>query len=635
MGTKGNSHQHSQYEQAEHSPAGNQADAAANPLSEQLEESEQKVAEITLQKEDLNNTCENQADYIRELTAKIQTLQTDISEKQVALEFQRKNEKDPDQTAAKLDQLTRQLEDTKEAWRNDLDEAHVLQERLISRLAEQTEVSEKISAQANAYREQIEQLKEGKEKSQEKITTLEQAVEQSLGLIDKQTGQIHQFKTAISELQGELTANQDQLKGFIEDNDALKAEVQRLQTDLEDKTIGLEDAHSERQRLIGEQQNLQKQLDTTAELTGNLKGSIEQLNETVDAKEMKLQDLQEQLNQNIASNEQLNKEQQSLRSQLEDTQKRAEQAKESYESDLDDIQKKIASVQSENDALNDQLEQFDRKHAELLTLSEQKSSLEFQIKTTSDTLDRIRHSYQQLRQEHDAQTKILDGERTENTQNILLLNQRINEMADHNEVLSKQNEELETHLNSVTETLEQVNDERSQLLEDHRIQTEQLGITQQEKESLGAELINHQDRLKTLASELADRGKEIEALEQSLELTTRQLEEQAEKTRESEVTVSDLRQELATTQDLLNTQTKNSEALQAQLRESDQSNGMLRVDIERLNDKIDTERTHLQEIVDERADLLIQRESLQEQLAGHRESLNTLSEEKHALEEQI
>ncbi|MHC4289636.1 MAG: hypothetical protein ACYSSK_06225, partial [Planctomycetota bacterium] len=365
MGTKGNSHQHSQYEQAEHSPAGNQADAAANPLSEQLEESEQKVAEITLQKEDLNNTCENQADYIRELTAKIQTLQADISEKHVALEFQRKNEKDPDQTTAKLNQLTRQLEDTKEAWRNDLDEAHVLQERLISRLAEQTGVSEKISAQANAYREQIEQLKEGKEKSQEKITTLEQAVEQSLGLIDKQTGQIHQFKTAISELQGELTANQDQLKGFIEDNDALKAEVQRLQTDLEDKTIGLEDAHSERQRLIGEQQNLQKQLDTTAELTeqnlqkqldttaeltGNLKGSIEQLNETVDAKEIQLRDLQEQLN----------KEQQSLRSQLEDAQKRTEQAKESYESDLDDIQKKIASVQSENDALNDQLEQFDR-----------------------------------------------------------------------------------------------------------------------------------------------------------------------------------------------------------------------------------------------------------------------------------
>ncbi len=95
MSTQGNSQQRSQYGEpdagSEHSPSTNQSDTASEQLLSQLEQSEQKISEMTVQKEDLEDTCESQADYIRELTAKIQTLQTDVTEKQNALEFERKN----------------------------------------------------------------------------------------------------------------------------------------------------------------------------------------------------------------------------------------------------------------------------------------------------------------------------------------------------------------------------------------------------------------------------------------------------------------------------------------------------------------------------------------------------------------
>ncbi|MHC4761738.1 MAG: hypothetical protein ACYS9H_10420, partial [Planctomycetota bacterium] len=43
------------------------------------------------------------------------------------------------------------------------------------------------------------------------------------------------------------------------------------------------------------------------------------------------------------------------------------------------------------------------QHAQLL--SEQKTSLEFQVNTITDTLERVRNSYHELRGEHNTQTK--------------------------------------------------------------------------------------------------------------------------------------------------------------------------------------------------------------------------------------
>jgi chromosome segregation ATPase len=95
LSTQGNSQQRSQHGEQDtgpdSSPPEEQAGAASEQLLVQLKESEQKVNEISVQKEYLAGTCESQADYIRELTAKIQDLQADVAEKQNALEFQRKN----------------------------------------------------------------------------------------------------------------------------------------------------------------------------------------------------------------------------------------------------------------------------------------------------------------------------------------------------------------------------------------------------------------------------------------------------------------------------------------------------------------------------------------------------------------
>ncbi|MHC5086631.1 MAG: hypothetical protein ACYSN9_02315, partial [Planctomycetota bacterium] len=167
MSTQGNSQQRSQHGEQDtgpdSSPPEEQAGTASEQLLVQLKESEQKVNEISVQKEYLAGTCESQADYIRELTAKIQDLQADVAEKQNALEFQRKNSEQPEQTAEQLHQLTGQLDETKKAWQKDLDEAHTLQNRLISRLTEQSAATDKTSAQLKEYWTLIEQLKQEKE----------------------------------------------------------------------------------------------------------------------------------------------------------------------------------------------------------------------------------------------------------------------------------------------------------------------------------------------------------------------------------------------------------------------------------------------------------------------------------------
>jgi chromosome segregation ATPase len=189
LSTQGNSQQRSQHGEQDtgpdSSPPEEQAGTASEQLLVQLKESEQKVNEISVQKEYLAGTCESQADYIRELTAKIQDLQADVAEKQNALEFQRKNSEQPEQTAEQLHQLTGQLDETKKAWQKDLDEAHTLQNRLISRLTEQSAATDKTSAQLKEYWTLIEQLKQEKESDQQRIQTLEQTLERAVKQIDK------------------------------------------------------------------------------------------------------------------------------------------------------------------------------------------------------------------------------------------------------------------------------------------------------------------------------------------------------------------------------------------------------------------------------------------------------------------
>ncbi|MEN8128373.1 MAG: hypothetical protein ABFR90_11315, partial [Planctomycetota bacterium] len=92
MSTNGNSQQRSQQRvsnlQTDRPQSQNQSDLPPEQLLEQLNQSEQQVSEITLQKEYLTGTCESQANHIRELTAKIQAMQTQINEKQNALDSQ-------------------------------------------------------------------------------------------------------------------------------------------------------------------------------------------------------------------------------------------------------------------------------------------------------------------------------------------------------------------------------------------------------------------------------------------------------------------------------------------------------------------------------------------------------------------
>jgi chromosome segregation ATPase len=215
VSTQGNSQQRSQHGEPDSgpdsSPPQEQTHAASEQLLDQLKESEQKINEITVQKEYLAGTCESQADYIRELTAKIQDLQADVAEKQKALEFQRKNSEQPEQTAEQLHQLTGQLDETKKAWQQDLDEAHTLQDRLISRLTEQSAATDKTSAQLKEYWALIEQLKHEKESDQQRVQILEQTLERAVKQIDKHIERTHESEAATSDLQEELTATQDRL----------------------------------------------------------------------------------------------------------------------------------------------------------------------------------------------------------------------------------------------------------------------------------------------------------------------------------------------------------------------------------------------------------------------------------------
>jgi chromosome segregation ATPase len=158
VSTKGNSHQRSQQSvynlPSDQLRPQNQTDTSPEQLFEQLKQSEQKAAEIALQKEYLTGTCESQANYIRELTAKVQTMQNEVYEKQNALESQQsksddsklqieqlnkqlqeanlaseqlketlgltQNQNQPEQTALQVENLTKQLNDAKESWQKDL-----------------------------------------------------------------------------------------------------------------------------------------------------------------------------------------------------------------------------------------------------------------------------------------------------------------------------------------------------------------------------------------------------------------------------------------------------------------------------------------------------------------------------------
>jgi hypothetical protein len=83
-------------------------------------------------------------------------------------------------------------------------------------------------------------------------------------------------------------------------------------------------------------------------------------------------------------------------------------------------------------------EQLAVEHQQASRLSEQKTSLEFQIKTTTDTLQRVRNSYHKLETEHQTQRELLETERSDKTETIEALNLRISEMLNFKVSLEEQ-----------------------------------------------------------------------------------------------------------------------------------------------------------------------------------------------------
>ena len=173
-------------------------------------------------------------------------------------------------------------------------------------------------------------------------------------------------------------------------------------------------------------------------------------------------------------------------------------------------------------------EKLAAEHQQASRLSEQKASLEFQVKTTTDTLQRIRSSYQKLKAEHQHQTALLEAERADKTEAIEALNLRISEMLNYKASLEEQIRTLKRNEQHHHATVKEI----QALGVKHKALKSTLELKAQKLQEAEAALEQTQQKRVSLEEALSIEQRSIETLCREKEELVAEVRETTERVRE-------------------------------------------------------------------------------------------------------
>ncbi|MHC4288732.1 MAG: coiled-coil domain-containing protein [Planctomycetota bacterium] len=410
----------------------------------------------------------------------------------------------------------------------------------------------------------------------------------------RQENETDKTEKALAELRGKSAAMEEQLKTSTDAQKSLQIDIEDLNKMITAKEIELQSSQTEQLRLLERleemESSLAQQLQSTQALSDEKQALLNQLHKEQQAMtrseaacrkleseikaqqqvyEQQLESAREDISAYQSHMDEAAENIQTLTLQLESL-KEIEQLYhitlkdlESSKQDIEDLEVALNTRVIELDAARLSItegleaqrllaEQLAVEHQQASRLSEQKTSLEFQIKTTTDTLQRVRNSYHKLETEHQTQRELLETERSDKTETIEALNLRISEMLNFKVSLEEQVRVLkknEEHYHATVKEMQALSVEHKALkstleMKAKKLQEAESALeqTHQKRISLEEALSLEQRSIETLCREkeelvtevrkTAERVKEMQELYQQhqaeLEYRKRQFQQEIE-----------------------------------------------------------------------------------------------------------
>jgi chromosome segregation ATPase len=412
--------------------------------------------------------------------------------------------------------------------------------------------------------------------------------------LTRQENETDKTEKALAELRGKSAAMEEQLKTSTDAQKSLQIDIEDLNKMITAKEIELQSSQTEQLRLLERleemESSLAQQLQSTQALSDEKQALLNQLHKEQQAMtrseaacrkleseikaqqqvyEQQLESAREDISAYQSHMDEAAENIQTLTLQLESL-KEIEQLYhitlkdlESSKQDIEDLEVALNTRVIELDAARLSItegleaqrllaEQLAVEHQQASRLSEQKTSLEFQIKTTTDTLQRVRNSYHKLETEHQTQRELLETERSDKTETIEALNLRISEMLNFKVSLEEQVRVLkknEEHYHATVKEMQALSVEHKALkstleMKAKKLQEAESALeqTHQKRISLEEALSLEQRSIETLCREkeelvtevrkTAERVKEMQELYQQhqaeLEYRKRQFQQEIE-----------------------------------------------------------------------------------------------------------
>ncbi|MHC5154916.1 MAG: coiled-coil domain-containing protein, partial [Planctomycetota bacterium] len=426
------------------------------------------------------------------------------------------------------------------------------------------------------------------------IDNLKQELADTHQQLTRQENETDKTEKALAELRGKSAAMEEQLKTSTDAQKSLQIDIEDLNKMITAKEIELQSSQTEQLRLLERleemESSLAQQLQSTQALSDEKQALLNQLHKEQQAMtrseaacrkleseikaqqqvyEQQLESAREDISAYQSHMDEAAENIQTLTLQLESL-KEIEQLYhitlkdlESSKQDIEDLEVALNTRVIELDAARLSItegleaqrllaEQLAAEHQQASRLSEQKTSLEFQIKTTTDTLQRVRNSYHKLETEHQTQRELLETERSDKTETIEALNLRISEMLNFKVSLEEQVRVLkknEEHYHATVKEMQALSVEHKALkstleMKAKKLQEAESALeqTHQKRISLEEALSLEQRSIETLCREkeelvtevrkTAERVKEMQELYQQhqaeLEYRKRQFQQEIE-----------------------------------------------------------------------------------------------------------
>lgn len=487
-------------------------------VEHQLRKAKKKLLITLRQKENLTGTCEDQANYIAELTQKLDSLQSLRSQIEAEMQILRAQQVKSEQDRQQYDQLGRQLAQAQQTI-GQLETALHQKEQSLK------ESSGDAAQQLTQYQRTIEELQnalaESRSQLEQRIASTAQyeadahALKEQISSLEARLNQLSVEKEFLQAQLAKFEESDSRYHAAMEENRKLQEQINALRTQLEGLTHQLEQTTADWRQSLDKTTGLSEELRLERELTGTLTSQVKEAKDTLARTQQQLEEqgqrgghLQDELD---ALTSRFKQAQEALETATRQSD-RSEQERSGLQNELNELNVRLTQSQ---EALNVAQQQCSSGEQERSRLVEEINQLRTQITQTQDS---VAETQRQLAENQQAREHLQ------------------NDLAE----LTRHKQSLEEQIGSQAAALGDSKQKHAELLEQNRILEETITFHLKELDTRDHELSETYMRLEQAGQHCTSLEQQTAALSADKQLLAEKLAQLQSTLSQSQLTVQSL-----------------------------------------------------------------------------------------------